>query len=82
MTNGVTGSQFQGFDADRAEPRATWSEQLAWAERNLPDEHPPFVVVAASILAGEGHPVTPGSVADRLRVTGRSREQLEASGAP
>lgn len=58
--------------------RQRFLASLAWAERNVPDEHAAFAASAAMTMRMLGQKVTPEGVKARLREQGRSKEQLDA----
>lgn len=66
-----------GTFAEATQPkRRSYSEQVAWCVEHVPDEHAPFAVVAAMVVAYRGDKVTPVAVREQLRATGRARSQM------
>ncbi len=81
--NGETTSPEAGVlltAALKAQRSTTLDRAIAWAKRNLPDEHPPFAALAAMALKSGGWPVTAESVLRKLRKQGCDMASLEALG--
>lgn len=53
-----------------------YADELRWAKANLPDEHAPFVAVAARMLKRSGTKPTAENVKARLAAQGRTKAQL------
>lgn len=57
-----------------------FTEAVAWAKAELPDEFAPFAATSAMTLRLLGKPVTADAVLERLRSQGRDMETLKDQG--
>lgn len=63
---------------DRPPMREVYADELAWAERHLPDEYGPFVALAIESLKRQGRKPSTRSVLEHLRVLNRDAAFREA----